>query len=140
MCSQSHVTAVYIKPLGPDAKQVCQLVATLEKVLYVCACFACDINDSADYYLILYSLLLIIKLPANQDQSRLFVFPVPNSGFEREMTCRSWGQYNFETFDGLYYYFPGRCTYTLLRDCEDTKSSSIIVQVQCKQACYPPII
>uniref|UniRef100_I3JM52 Otogelin n=1 Tax=Oreochromis niloticus TaxID=8128 RepID=I3JM52_ORENI len=51
----------------------------------------------------------------------------PNSGFEREMTCRTWGQYNFETFDGLYYYLPGRCTYTLLRDCEETTQASIIV-------------
>lgn len=55
--------------------------------------------------------------------------PVPNPGFEREMTCRTWGQYNFETFDGLYYYFPGRCTYTLLRDCEGTAQASIVVQV-----------
>ncbi|XP_071345644.1 otogelin isoform X1 [Trachinotus anak] len=54
---------------------------------------------------------------------------VPNPGFEREMTCRTWGQYNFETFDGLYYYFPGRCTYTLLRDCEETTPASIVVQV-----------
>uniref|UniRef100_A0A8D3DGA7 Otogelin n=1 Tax=Scophthalmus maximus TaxID=52904 RepID=A0A8D3DGA7_SCOMX len=45
---------------------------------------------------------------------------VPNPGFEREMTCRTWGQHNFETFDGLYFHFPGRCTYTLLRDCEET--------------------
>ncbi|KAK7929826.1 hypothetical protein WMY93_006221 [Mugilogobius chulae] len=52
---------------------------------------------------------------------------VPNQGFEREMTCRSWGQYNFETFDGLYFHFPGRCTYTLLRDCEE--SSGLTVQV-----------
>ncbi|XP_076003159.1 otogelin [Genypterus blacodes] len=54
---------------------------------------------------------------------------VPNTGFEREMTCRTWGQYNFETFDGLYYYFPGRCSYTLLRDCEETTQASIVVQV-----------
>lgn len=60
---------------------------------------------------------------------------VPNSGFEREMTCRSWGQYNFETFDGLYYYFPGRCTYTLLRDCEETTQPSIVVQVSLE----PPV-
>lgn len=45
------------------------------------------------------------------------------------MTCRTWGQYNFETFDGLYYYFPGRCTYTLLRDCEETTQASIVIQV-----------
>lgn len=54
---------------------------------------------------------------------------VPNPGFEREMTCRTWGQYNFETFDGLYYYFPGRCTYTLLRDCEESSQASVVIQV-----------
>ncbi|XP_013770932.1 otogelin [Pundamilia nyererei] len=60
---------------------------------------------------------------------------VPNSGFEREMTCRTWGQYNFETFDGLYYYLPGRCAYTLLRDCEETTQASIVVQVHNDPAC-----
>ncbi|CAL8403715.1 unnamed protein product [Boreogadus saida] len=60
---------------------------------------------------------------------------VPNTGFEREMTCRSWGQYNFETFDGLYYYFPGRCSYTLLKECEYITSSSITVQVHNDPGC-----
>ncbi|XP_030582086.1 otogelin [Archocentrus centrarchus] len=60
---------------------------------------------------------------------------VPNPGFEREMTCRTWGQYNFETFDGLYYYFPGRCTYTLLRDCEETTQASIVVQIHNDPGC-----
>uniref|UniRef100_A0A3B4V2N7 Otogelin n=1 Tax=Seriola dumerili TaxID=41447 RepID=A0A3B4V2N7_SERDU len=60
---------------------------------------------------------------------------VPNPGFDREMTCRTWGQYNFETFDGLYYYFPGRCTYTLLRDCEETAQASIVVQVHNDPGC-----
>ncbi|XP_051800328.1 otogelin [Acanthochromis polyacanthus] len=60
---------------------------------------------------------------------------VPNPGFEREMTCRSWGQYNFETFDGLYFYFPGRCTYTLLRDCEETTQASMVVQVHNDPGC-----
>ncbi|XP_031704638.1 LOW QUALITY PROTEIN: otogelin-like [Anarrhichthys ocellatus] len=60
---------------------------------------------------------------------------VPNPGFEREMTCRSWGQYNFETFDGLYYHFPGRCTYTLLRDCEETTQASIVIQVHNDPGC-----
>ncbi|XP_074480146.1 otogelin [Sebastes fasciatus] len=60
---------------------------------------------------------------------------VPNLGFEREMTCRSWGQYNFETFDGLYYHFPGRCTYTLLRDCEETTQASVVVQVHNDPGC-----
>ncbi|TRY85793.1 hypothetical protein DNTS_014780, partial [Danionella cerebrum] len=53
---------------------------------------------------------------------------VPNVGYEREMTCRSWGQYNYETFDGLYYYFPGKCSYTLVRDCEDSTRSSVHIQ------------
>ncbi|KAF7642370.1 hypothetical protein LDENG_00259030, partial [Lucifuga dentata] len=53
---------------------------------------------------------------------------VANGGFEREMACRTWAQYNFETFDGLYYYFPGRCSYTLLRDCEDA-AASVLIQI-----------
>ncbi|XP_068431508.1 otogelin [Clinocottus analis] len=61
---------------------------------------------------------------------------VSNPGFEREMTCRSWGQYNFETFDGLYYHFPGRCTYTLLRDCEETTQASVVVQVHNDPSCH----
>uniref|UniRef100_A0A3Q2WWE7 Otogelin n=1 Tax=Haplochromis burtoni TaxID=8153 RepID=A0A3Q2WWE7_HAPBU len=65
----------------------------------------------------------------------MFIFLVPNFGFEREMTCRTWGQYNFETFDGLYYYLPGRCAYTLLRDCEETTQASIVVQVHNDLAC-----
>ncbi|XP_037103954.1 otogelin [Syngnathus acus] len=60
---------------------------------------------------------------------------VPNPGLEREMTCRTWGQYNFETFDGLYYYFPGRCSYTLLKDCEETAQASIVVQVHNDAGC-----
>nr|XP_020443987.1 otogelin-like [Monopterus albus] len=60
---------------------------------------------------------------------------VPNPGFEREMTCRTWGQYNFETFDGLYYYFPGRCTYTLLKDCEETSQASVVVQIHNDPSC-----
>ncbi|XP_054587778.2 otogelin [Nothobranchius furzeri] len=51
------------------------------------------------------------------------------------MACRTWGQYNFETFDGLYFYFPGRCTYTLLRDCEETTQASIVVQVHNDPSC-----
>ncbi|XP_051564620.1 otogelin-like isoform X2 [Myxocyprinus asiaticus] len=60
---------------------------------------------------------------------------VANPGFEREMTCRSWGQYNYETFDGLYYYFPGKCSYTLLRDCEDNTQSSVHIQVHNDPKC-----
>ncbi|XP_053473113.1 otogelin [Ictalurus furcatus] len=60
---------------------------------------------------------------------------VPNTGLEREMTCRSWGQYNYETFDGLYYYFPGKCSYTLLKDCEDNTKSSVFIQLHNDPEC-----
>ncbi|KAG8439516.1 hypothetical protein GDO86_005641, partial [Hymenochirus boettgeri] len=42
---------------------------------------------------------------------------VPNTGIEREEICKSWGQYNFETFDGIYFYYPGNCSYIFARDC-----------------------
>ncbi|XP_060714805.1 otogelin [Tachysurus vachellii] len=60
---------------------------------------------------------------------------VPNTGLEREMACRSWGQYNYETFDGLYYYFSGKCSYTLLKVCEDSTKSSVFIQVHNDQDC-----
>ncbi|KAI5630251.1 otogelin, partial [Silurus asotus] len=60
---------------------------------------------------------------------------VANTGLEREMTCRSWGQYNYETFDGLYYYFPGKCSYTLLKDCEDNPKSTVLIQVHNDPEC-----
>ncbi|KAJ8340066.1 hypothetical protein SKAU_G00346990 [Synaphobranchus kaupii] len=51
------------------------------------------------------------------------------------MTCRTWGQYNYETFDGLYYHFPGKCSYTLVRDCGETSQSSIVIQVHNDPGC-----
>uniref|UniRef100_A0A8C8BHN8 Otogelin like n=1 Tax=Otus sunia TaxID=257818 RepID=A0A8C8BHN8_9STRI len=42
---------------------------------------------------------------------------VPNSGKDRDGICKSWGQYHFETFDGIYYYFPGNCSYIFAKDC-----------------------
>lgn len=75
---------------------------------------------------------LVVDKPVRWEMSpflSMSSFLVPNPGFEREMTCRSWAQYNFETFDGLYYFFPGRCTYTLLKDCEDTSQANVVVQV-----------
>ncbi|KAM4748838.1 otogelin-like protein [Rhinophrynus dorsalis] len=44
---------------------------------------------------------------------------VPNTGKEREGICKSWGQYNYETFDGIYFYFPGNCSYIFARDCSE---------------------
>ncbi|XP_048463275.1 otogelin-like protein [Rhincodon typus] len=51
---------------------------------------------------------------------------VPNKGSSRDLICRTWGQYNYETFDGLYYYYPGNCTYTLVRDCTQNQQSFTI--------------
>uniref|UniRef100_H3B7Q1 Otogelin like n=1 Tax=Latimeria chalumnae TaxID=7897 RepID=H3B7Q1_LATCH len=42
---------------------------------------------------------------------------VPNTGEDREGICKSWGQYHFETFDGIYFYFPGNCSYIFAKDC-----------------------
>uniref|UniRef100_A0A8C9V6N9 Otogelin like n=1 Tax=Scleropages formosus TaxID=113540 RepID=A0A8C9V6N9_SCLFO len=47
--------------------------------------------------------------------------PVPNMGRDRDGICRSWGQYHFETFDGMYYYFPGKCSYILAKDCRQAE-------------------
>ncbi|NXD25862.1 OTOG protein, partial [Spelaeornis formosus] len=53
---------------------------------------------------------------------------VYNTGAERDHICRTWGQYNFETFDGVYYYFSGKSTYALVRHAElDGESFSIQV-------------
>lgn len=69
---------------------------------------------------------------ASMDANNMGYALVQNTGLEREMTCRSWGQYNYETFDGLYYYFPGKCSYTLVKDCEDNTKSSVFIQVHTK--------
>ncbi|XP_009890319.1 PREDICTED: otogelin [Charadrius vociferus] len=60
---------------------------------------------------------------------------VYNTGAERDHICRTWGQHNFETFDGLYYYFSGKSTYALVRHTElDEQSFSI--QVNNDPECY----
>ncbi|XP_069778176.1 otogelin [Narcine bancroftii] len=52
----------------------------------------------------------------------------------RDLVCRTWGQYNYETFDGLYYYYPGKCTYTLVRECEQSQRS-VLIQIHNDPAC-----
>ncbi|XP_078243433.1 otogelin [Pogona vitticeps] len=53
---------------------------------------------------------------------------VHNTGAERDNICRTWGQYHYETFDGLYYFFSGKSTYCLVRQSElDEQSFSIQV-------------
>ncbi|XP_035498921.2 otogelin-like protein isoform X1 [Scophthalmus maximus] len=42
---------------------------------------------------------------------------IPNQGQDRDGICRSWGQHHYETFDGIYFYFPGTCSYILAQDC-----------------------
>ncbi|XP_042323917.1 LOW QUALITY PROTEIN: otogelin-like protein [Sceloporus undulatus] len=44
---------------------------------------------------------------------------VANGGKDRDGICKSWGQYHYETFDGIYYYFPGNCSYIFVKDCGD---------------------
>uniref|UniRef100_A0A8C0GJ61 Otogelin n=1 Tax=Chelonoidis abingdonii TaxID=106734 RepID=A0A8C0GJ61_CHEAB len=64
---------------------------------------------------------------------------VHNTGAERDNICRTWGQYHFETFDGLYYYFSGKSTYVLVRQNEiDEQSFSIQVNndPECKASPY----
>uniref|UniRef100_A0A8C8SMQ0 Otogelin n=1 Tax=Pelusios castaneus TaxID=367368 RepID=A0A8C8SMQ0_9SAUR len=64
---------------------------------------------------------------------------VYNTGAERDNICRTWGQYHFETFDGLYYYFSGKSTYALVRQNElDEQSFSIQVNndPECKSSPY----
>uniref|UniRef100_A0A3P8QUJ2 Otogelin-like n=1 Tax=Astatotilapia calliptera TaxID=8154 RepID=A0A3P8QUJ2_ASTCA len=45
---------------------------------------------------------------------------LPNQGQDRDGICRSWGQHHYETFDGIYFYFPGTCSYILAQDCHST--------------------
>lgn len=47
-------------------------------------------------------------------------FLVPNQGQDRDGICRSWGQHHYETFDGIYFYFPGTCSYILAQDCHSS--------------------
>ncbi|XP_054044370.1 otogelin-like protein [Rissa tridactyla] len=60
---------------------------------------------------------------------------VPNTGKDRDGICKSWGQYNFETFDGIYYYFPGNCSYIFAKDC-NTPEPQYTVWVHNSPHCY----
>ncbi|XP_010222088.1 PREDICTED: otogelin-like protein [Tinamus guttatus] len=60
---------------------------------------------------------------------------VPNSGKNRDGICKSWGQYHFETFDGIYYYFPGNCSYIFAKDCS-TPEPQYTVWVHNSPHCY----
>ncbi|NXI92311.1 OTOGL protein, partial [Psophia crepitans] len=60
---------------------------------------------------------------------------VPNPGKDRDGICKSWGQYHFETFDGIYYYFPGNCSYIFAKDCS-TPEPQYTVWVHNSPHCY----
>ncbi|XP_071660051.1 otogelin-like protein [Patagioenas fasciata] len=60
---------------------------------------------------------------------------MPNSGKDRDGICKSWGQYHFETFDGIYYYFPGNCSYIFAKDCS-TPEPQYTVWVHNSPYCY----
>ncbi|NXI53855.1 OTOGL protein, partial [Chloroceryle aenea] len=60
---------------------------------------------------------------------------VPNTGKDRDGICKSWGQHHFETFDGIYYYFPGNCSYIFAKDCS-TPEPQYTVWVHNSPHCY----
>ncbi|XP_075360379.1 otogelin-like protein [Mycteria americana] len=63
---------------------------------------------------------------------------VPNTGKDRDGICKSWGQYHFETFDGIYYYFPGNCSYIFAKDCS-TPEPQYTVWVHNSPHCYDSV-
>ncbi|NXD81247.1 OTOGL protein, partial [Halcyon senegalensis] len=60
---------------------------------------------------------------------------IPNIGKDRDGICKSWGQHHFETFDGIYYYFPGNCSYIFAKDCS-TPEPQYTVWVHNSPHCY----
>lgn len=57
-----------------------------------------------------------------------------NSGPERDSICRAWGQHHVETFDGLYYYLPGKGSYTLVGH-HEPEGQSFSIQVRPPLSC-----
>ena len=47
-----------------------------------------------------------------------FLILVPSGAMNEPDVCFSWRSH-VKTFDGRYIYFPGRCTYKLIHDCQD---------------------
>lgn len=43
---------------------------------------------------------------------------VPQGAMNEPDLCFTWRSH-VKTFDGRYFYFPGRCTYKLIHDCQD---------------------
>lgn len=63
-----------------------------------------------------------------------FFGSVYNAGPERDSICRAWGQHHVETFDGLYYYFSGKGSYTLVAS-HEPEGQTFSVQVRPPLTC-----
>ncbi|KAH0616713.1 hypothetical protein JD844_028044 [Phrynosoma platyrhinos] len=61
---------------------------------------------------------------------------VANGGKDRDGICKSWGQYHYETFDGIYYYFPGNCSYIFVKDCGDPEPQYTVWNIYCGKFCF----
>lgn len=75
-------------------------------------------------------------MPAHCSYTERFSFPgsVYNAGPERDSICRAWGQHHVETFDGLYYYFSGKGSYTLVGR-HEPEGQTFSVQVRPPSPC-----
>uniref|UniRef100_A0A672PL02 Otogelin like n=1 Tax=Sinocyclocheilus grahami TaxID=75366 RepID=A0A672PL02_SINGR len=80
---------------------------------------ALDYRCAGNRLLVTRSSVCVFNLPSTirlGSWSLYCVMVPPQDGI-----CRSWGQHHFETFDGMYYYFPGTCSYILAKDCHSTE-------------------
>lgn len=139
---ESCATAVDLMQLDQDAKQVCK-GRRLTGFLGLYSGYHSYKNDYLCrkvpscpstfpflwWYFIAYHVHSIsYRLNPGGTSQVTLLLSVHNTGAERDHICRTWGQYNFETFDGLYYYFSGKSTYALVRHTElDGQSFSIQV-------------
>jgi hypothetical protein len=71
---------------------------------------------------------------AHTDLGSLCPVSVYNVGPERDSICRTWGQHHVETFDGLYYYFSGKGSYTLVGH-HEPEGQSFSIQVRPPLSC-----
>ena len=46
------------------------------------------------------------------------MFITVSSVYHDPNLCFTFGQTHYKTFDGKYFYFPGKCKYSLVEDCE----------------------
>lgn len=53
--------------------------------------------------------------------------------------CSTWGNYHFKTFDGGFLRLPSNCTYTFVRQCEESYDDFNIV-IQRQQKLGVPVI